>query len=98
MGRALVDQAEYRDLVRRHATVQSLADRAAVEIAETEQRLGKASPAAARRLEIDLISKRNFHASLVARLAELADGIAAHEQRQKATIAALFGVNEPEEV
>ncbi|MER9414028.1 hypothetical protein [Mesorhizobium sp. M0589] len=95
MGRTLVAQSEYRDLVKRHEAVTSLINRAAADITETEQRAAGATPAMASRLTLQLVNKRKFLGILETRLSVLAAELSEHEREQEAILRRLSGRHLP---
>lgn len=84
VGRALVDSAELKDLIRRHEVVAGLLARALKEISVIEAASTRAEPGAARRLLLDVVSKRKFAAMLEERLLYLTEEV---DRRQKRILA-----------
>lgn len=82
LGRSLVAQSNYRDLLKRHEAVTGLVARARTDLRDTENDASRLVGSAARKLELTLPGKRTFLKLLEERLKQLDHEIADHERVQ----------------
>lgn len=79
-------QAHYIDLIKRRAAVKSLLESAIEDIASIERQIALSLSPSARKLELSLVTKRNFQSMLVARLTAIEADLAEIERQNMGII------------